>query len=373
MLTGDKMETATCIAKSSRLVSHTQEIHQFKPVATRTETHNELNAFRRKNDCALVVQGETMETILKFYESEFMELTVLCPAVIICRCSPTQKAEVVRLLRSYAKKRTCAIGDGGNDVSMIQAADVGIGIVGKEGKQASLAADFSIDTFSFLGRLLMWHGRNSYRRSANLSQFIMHRGLLVSTMQAIFSSIFYFSAVPLFQSFLMVGYATIYTQLPVFSLVLDKDVTPKIAMDFPELYKELTKGRTLTFKTFFIWVIVSVFQGSIIMYGALLLFENDLIHIVSITFTALLITEYLMIALTIETWHYLMVVAEFLSLAVYIASIAILDTYFDGKFLMSTQFMWKTLAITLLSCVPLVLLKLIRRRLAPPVFTKLQP
>ena len=108
-------------------------------------------------------------------------------------------------------------------------------------------------------------------RSANLSQFIMHRGLLVSTMQAIFSSIFYFSAVPLFQvggilldmyllgrwlfhhlihaivhwivqSFLMVGYATIYTQLPVFSLVLDKDVTPKIAMDFPELYKELTKG-----------------------------------------------------------------------------------------------------------------------------------
>ena len=59
------METATCIAKSSRLVSRTQEIHQFKPVATRTETHNELNAFRRKNDCALVVQGETMETILK--------------------------------------------------------------------------------------------------------------------------------------------------------------------------------------------------------------------------------------------------------------------------------------------------------------------
>ena len=59
------METATCIAKSSRLVSRTQEIHQFKPVATRTDTHNELNAFRRKNDCALVVQGETMETILK--------------------------------------------------------------------------------------------------------------------------------------------------------------------------------------------------------------------------------------------------------------------------------------------------------------------
>ncbi len=64
------------------------------------------------------------------------------------------QAEIVKLIKEYKKARTCAIGDGGNDVSMIQAADVGVGIVGKEGMQASLAADFSVNQFSYISRLL---------------------------------------------------------------------------------------------------------------------------------------------------------------------------------------------------------------------------
>ena len=99
---------------------------------------------------------------LQHYESEFIELACQCPAVVCCRCSPTHKAQVVKLLQSQTKKPVCSIGDGGNDVSMIQAANVGIGIVGKEGKQASLAADFSITQFSHISRLLVWHGRNRY-------------------------------------------------------------------------------------------------------------------------------------------------------------------------------------------------------------------
>ena len=141
-------------------------------------------------------------------------------------------------------------------MATIQAASVGIGLVGKEGKQASLAADFSITQFSHIGRLLLVHGRNSYKRSASLSQFVIHRGLIITTMQvatgtstitttttttttkttitttttttttqAIFSAVFYFSSVSLYQGFLMVGYATVYTMLPVFALVLDTDVT----------------------------------------------------------------------------------------------------------------------------------------------------
>lgn len=135
------------------------------------------------------------------------------------------------------------IGDGGNDVSMIQAADVGVGIVGKEGKQASLAADFSITQFSHLTKLLLWHGRNSYKRSAKLSQFVIHRGLIISVMQAVFSAMFYFAPIALYQGMLIVGYATIYTNAPVFSLVLDQDVNEEIAMIYPELYKDLTKVR----------------------------------------------------------------------------------------------------------------------------------
>ena len=261
MLTGDKLETATCIAKSSRLVSKTQNIHVFKTVSNRTEAHQELNAFRRKQDTALVISGKSLEVCLEYYEHEFMDLATGCPAVVCCRCTPEQKAQVVRLIQQHTGKLSAAIGDGGNDVSMIQAASAGIGIVGKEGKQASLAADFSLTQFSHVSKLLLVHGRNSYKRSASLSQFVIHRGLIITTMQAIFSAVFYFSSVSLYQGFLMVGYATVYTMFPVFSLVLDKDISGKIALTYPELYKDLAKGRSLTFKTFFSWCLISIFQG----------------------------------------------------------------------------------------------------------------
>jgi phospholipid-translocating ATPase len=98
----------------------------------------------------------------------------------------------------------------------------------------------------------------------------------------------------------MVGFSTVYTMLPVFSLVLDRDVTGKIAITYPELYKELTKGRSLSYKTFFIWSLVSMYQGAVIMFGALLLFEDEFIHVVAISFTALILTELTMVALTIR-------------------------------------------------------------------------
>ncbi|XP_053427309.1 probable phospholipid-transporting ATPase IIB isoform X5 [Nycticebus coucang] len=371
MLTGDKLETATCIAKSSHLVSRAQDIHIFRQVTSRGEAHLELNALRRKHDCALVISGDSLEVCLKYYEHEFVELACQCPAVVCCRCSPTQKAHIVTLLQQHTGRRTCAIGDGGNDVSMIQAADCGIGIEGKEGKQASLAADFSITQFRHVGRLLVVHGRNSYKRSAALGQLVMHRGLVISTMQAVFSSVFYFASVPLYQGFLMVGYATVYTMFPVFSLVLDQDVKPEVAMLYPELYKELTKGRALSFKTFLIWVLISVYQGGILMYGALLLFESEFVHVVAISFTALILTELLMVALTVRTWHWLMVVAEFLSLGCYVASLVFLNEYFDVAFITTVTFLWKVSAITVVSCLPLYVLKYLKRKLSPPSYCKL--
>merc|ERR550519_2228138 len=372
MLTGDKLETATCIAKSSKLVSRSQDIHVFKNVANRSEAHHELNAFRRKQDTALVIRGDSLEVCLEYYELELMELVSAAPTVVCCRCSPEQKAAVVRLIERHSGKRAAAVGDGGNDVSMIQAASVGIGIVGKEGRQASLAADFSINQFSHIGRLLLVHGRNSYKRSASLSQFVIHRGLIITTMQAVFSAVFYFSSVSLYQGFLMVGYATIYTMLPVFALVLDTDVSGNVAMTYPELYKELTKGRSLSYKTFFIWVLISIYQGGVIMFGALLLFEDEFIHVVAISFTALILTELIMVALTIRTWHWLMIIAEFLSILIYFLSLIILRDFFDSDFIQSVDFVWKTLVITSVSCLPLYLVKFLRKKFSPPSYQKLQ-
>uniref|UniRef100_A0A8D2LP39 Phospholipid-transporting ATPase n=1 Tax=Varanus komodoensis TaxID=61221 RepID=A0A8D2LP39_VARKO len=319
MLTGDKLETATCTAKNAHLVTRTQDIHIFRLVTNRGEAHLELNAFRRKHDCALVISGDSLEVCLKYYEYEFMELACQCPAVVCCRCAPTQKAQIVRLLQERTGKLTCAVGDGGNDVSMIQEADCGVGVEGK----------------------------------------------------AVFSSVFYFASVPLYQGFLIIGYSTLYTMFPVFSLVLDKDVKSEVAMLYPELYKDLLKGRPLSYKTFLIWVLISIYQGSIIMYGALLLFESEFVHIVAISFTSLILTELLMVALTIQTWHWLMIVAELLSLSCYIASLVFLHEFIDVYFIATLSFLWKVTVITLVSCLPLYFLKYLRRRFSPPSYSKL--
>jgi phospholipid-translocating ATPase len=117
---------------------------------------------------------------------------------------------------------------------------------------------------------------------------------------------------------------------PVFSLVWDKDVSAVIALTYPELYKELSKGRSLSYKTFLIWTLISIYQGGCIMYGSLILFEQDFNHIVAITYTALILTELLMVGLTIRTWHPLNVLSMLLSLALYLLSLIVLRDQF-GK------------------------------------------
>ncbi|KAG0953609.1 hypothetical protein G6F29_002070 [Rhizopus arrhizus] len=371
MLTGDKIETATCIAISSKLVARNQSIHQVAKLKYAIEAAEEIDHLRTKTDHCLVIDGESLQLCLEHCRQEFVEMASLLPVVVCCRCSPTQKADITRLIKGYTKKRILCIGDGGNDVSMIQAADVGVGIVGKEGKQASLAADFSVTQFSHLTRLLLWHGRNSYKRSAKLSQFIIHRGLIISVMQAVFSAMLYFAPIAIYQGMLIVGYATIYTNAPVFSLVLDQDVNEEIAMMYPELYKDLTKGRSLSYRTFFTWLLISVYQGGSIMILSILLFEDEFIHIVAISFTALICNELLMVALEINTWHKLMILAEVITVLVYFGSMWLLPTYFDMSFILTGRFIWKVAVITAVSSCPLYIVKIIKRKIAPPSYTKL--
>ncbi|CAF3400742.1 unnamed protein product, partial [Rotaria socialis] len=151
-----------------------------------------------------------------------------------------------------------------------------------------------------------------------------------------------------------------------------KDVPADIALLYPELYKELAKGRSLSLKTFSLWVLISVYQGSAIMYGAFVLFGDDFIHIVSITFTALILTELLMVALAIRTWHTLMVVGEFLSFTCYILSIVIFQNHFDIRFLESWSFIWRVVTITAISCLPLYILKYMQTQFKPPIHEKLK-
>lgn len=167
---------------------------------------------------------------------------------------------------------SAGIGDGGNDVGMIQLASIGLGIVGKEGNHAALASDISMKEFKYVKQILLWHGRNSYKRAASLSQFVIHRGLIISILQMAFSIIFYNVAIPIYNGMLMLGYATFYTSLPVFSLILDQDLSREKTLLYPNLYMSLRKSREMNSKTFFIWVWISIYQGIVIMVMSLLMF-----------------------------------------------------------------------------------------------------
>lgn len=137
------------------------------------------------------------------------------------------------------------------------------------------------------------------------------------------------------QDWLLVGYATVYTAAPVLSLVLDKDVDENLANLYPELYKELTSGRSLSYRTFFVWVLVSIYQGSMIQGLSQILTEVDGKRMVAVSYTVLVLNELLMVAIEITTWHWVMIVSIVGTFMMYIASIPFLGGYFDLEFILS--------------------------------------
>ncbi|KAI9824776.1 MAG: putative aminophospholipid-translocase [Thelocarpon impressellum] len=372
MLTGDKVETARCVAVSAKLVARGQYVHTIAKLKRKDLAQDSLEFLRSKPDACLLIDGESLALFLTHFRAPFISLAVLLPAVIACRCSPTQKADIAKLIRAHTKKRICCIGDGGNDVSMIQAADVGVGIVGKEGRQASLAADFSILQFCHLTKLLVWHGRNSYKRSAKLAQFVIHRGLIISVCQTMFSIASKFEPNALYKDWLLVGYGTVYTMAPVFSLVLDKDVDEDLANLYPELYKELTTGRSLSLTTFLVWVLVSIYQGGMIQGLSQILVEVEGPRMVAVSFTVLVINELIMVAFEITTWHPVMIVSLLGTALVYLGSIPFLGRYFDLAFVVTLGFLWRVAAISAISLVPPYAAKIIRRTWKPPSYRKVQ-
>lgn len=350
-------------------------------VTHKDQAQSSLDFLNSKTDACLLIDGDSLALMLSQHRDAFISTAVRLPTVIACRCSPTQKADVAQLIRSYTGKRICCIGDGGNDVSMIQAADVGVGIVGKEGRQASLAADFSIEQFCFLTKLLVWHGRNSYKRSAKLAQFVIHRGLIISVCQTVFSISSHFAPIALFKDWLLVGYATVYTMAPVFSLVLDTDIPPRLAHVYPELYAELRTSRSLSYRTFFIWVGISVYQGCAIQILAQLLnggWHNDASNpetfpsMLAVSYSVLIINELVMVAAEITTWHWVMLVSIIGTALLYAGSVPFLGGYFNLDFVQSVGFAWRVLAISAISLVPVYVGKIVRRCVSPPSYRKVQ-
>lgn len=140
---------------------------------------------------------------------------------------------------------------------------------------------------------------------------------------------FYFVTIPIYNGFLMLGYSTIYTSLPVFSLVFDEDADVNSVLSYPPLYKTLQKGRSMNIKTFCIWLWKSIFQGTLILMLGLFMFRDSFANIVMITFTSLIIIEILNVYTQIHRLSGQMILMQVASAVVYFVSIMLLHEYFD--------------------------------------------
>uniref|UniRef100_A0A1I8A4R1 PhoLip_ATPase_C domain-containing protein n=1 Tax=Steinernema glaseri TaxID=37863 RepID=A0A1I8A4R1_9BILA len=189
VLTGDKTETAINIAHASNLFSTDTELIHLHARNERDTAEmldcmienidNKIQADNRavdEIDFGLVVNGDSLTSCLKpEHLDKFLKLIKICRSVLCCRSTPLQKAALVKLVKKRLGGKVLAIGDGANDVSMIQSADVGIGISGHEGMQAVMASDYALARFRFLTRLLFVHGHWSYSRLALVILYFFYK------------------------------------------------------------------------------------------------------------------------------------------------------------------------------------------------------
>ncbi|KAJ0816921.1 putative P-type phospholipid transporter [Helianthus annuus] len=181
---------------------------------------------------ALIIDGKTLTYALEEdLKQDILTLAVNCASVICCRVSPKQKAMVTRLVKEGTGKTTLAIGDGANDVGIIQEADIGVGISGVEGMQAVMASDFAIAQFRFLERLLVVHGHWCYKRIAQMICYFFYKNIAFGLTLFYFEAFTGFSGQSVYDDWYMLLFNAVLTSLPVIALgVFEQDVSSEICL-----------------------------------------------------------------------------------------------------------------------------------------------
>ncbi|XP_030953945.1 probable phospholipid-transporting ATPase 8 [Quercus lobata] len=215
----------------------------------------------------LIIDGKSLDfSLKKDIEKSFFKLAISCASVICCRSSPKQKALVTRLLKGETGKTMLAIGDGANDVSMLQEADIGVGISGVEGMQAVMASDFSIAQFRFLERLLLVHGHWCYRRIAMMICYFFYKNIAFGFTLFWFEAHASFSGQPAYNDWYMSFYNVFFTSLPIIALgVFDQDVSAQLCLKYPFLYLEGVENILFSWSRILGWMF-NGFLTSIIIF-----------------------------------------------------------------------------------------------------------
>ncbi|KAJ3309397.1 hypothetical protein HDV04_006184 [Boothiomyces sp. JEL0838] len=220
---------------------------------------------------ALVIDGNTLTHALDPEISDiFLEVALLCKSVICCRVSPLQKALVVKLVKNnVAGAVTLAIGDGANDVSMIQSANVGVGISGQEGLQAARSADFAIGQFRYLRKLLLVHGGWAYSRISKVILISFYKNLALYLIQCWFTLSNFFSGMTLFETWSGVSsYNVAWTLLPPIAIgIFDQYISAQVLFKYPRMYRNGQDDRFYNHYTFILWILNAIFHSLLLFYG----------------------------------------------------------------------------------------------------------
>ncbi|QDS77253.1 hypothetical protein FKW77_003537 [Venturia effusa] len=320
MLTGDKRETAINIGHSCRLIkdySTVVVLDQDVGDVDKTIGSALMNIRNAATaHCVVVIDGQTLSMIeeTKTLKKLFFDLAIEADSVICCRASPSQKAKLVKAIRKRVKKSvTLAIGDGANDIAMIQEAHVGIGITGKEGLQAARTSDYAIAQFRFLAKLLLVHGRWNYIRTCKYIVGTFWKEVVFYLTQALYQRWCGYSATSLYEPWSLSMFNTLFTSLPViFTGIFEKDLLPATLLAVPELYTKGQKNGGFNIWVYLGWMFMGATEAMIIFFCMWSLFgevaftdDNSLFAMGNMTFTACVIfisVKLLVIEMHNQSW-----------------------------------------------------------------------
>lgn len=326
ILTGDKQETAINIGFACSLLSHAMTILIIN-ANTREETMKQLEQAQAQQrevvekrgggpvEFGFVIDGLSLGFALEAdLQDKFLAIALACRSVICCRVSPLQKAQVVGLVKVKDKKVTLAIGDGANDVSMIQQAHIGVGISGQEGMQAVMSSDYSIAQFRFLQRLLLVHGRWSYQRVTKLILYSFYKNMVFALSQFWLGFYNGFSGQTMYDGWSITIFNVVFTGLPIIAYaVQERDVPAEKVMKYPRLYETGQKQQEFSMRLLYLWL----FQG--LVHSAIIFFVNLYVHDKSeglwelgqATYASVVVTVTFRLALDIHTWTWVSVLCTF--------------------------------------------------------------
>ncbi|XP_059399974.1 phospholipid-transporting ATPase IF-like [Carassius carassius] len=404
VLTGDKHETAVSVSLSCGHFHRTMNILELVQQESDRKCAEQLRRLARRIredhviQHGLVVDGVSLSLTLREHEKLFMEVCKNCSAVLCCRMAPLQKAKVVRLLKTSPEKPiTLAIGDGANDVSMIQEAHVGIGIMGKEGRQAVRNSDYAIARFKFLAKLLLVHGHFYYIRIATLVQYFFYKNVCFITPQFLYQFFCLFSQQTLYDSVYLTLYNICFTSLPILVYSLfEQLVHPHVLQSKPALYRDISKNSLLSFKTFLYWTFLGFCHAFLFFFGSYILMGEDTTLMGNgqilranrqlmfgnwtfgtLVFTVMVITVTLKLALETHFWTWMNHFVTWGSIAFYFIFslfyggiiwpfLHTQDMYFVFVQLLSSGSAWFAIFIIVITCLfPDVIKKVFYRHLQP--------